>query len=129
VTVVAGVAFRSEALLLADTRLAAEDSEGRPLVLRDVCQKLIIANGWSVAGFAGDLCLARHLLRGVVNRLRESTPDAADWLQEDTLDPGHSRVSTKAGAVHSRRERTRDRAELGSERNRGERKRIVDDGV
>src|SRR3712207_3579298 len=62
-TVVAGVSTLTEAFVVADTRLSAgQDAQGRPLVVRDFCQKLVSPNAWSLIGFAGQLCLARYLM-------------------------------------------------------------------
>ncbi len=51
--------------------------------MRDICQKLVPANGWSLVGFAGDLCLGRHLLNGIVTRLQNTEPNAANWLKDN----------------------------------------------
>lgn len=83
-TIVAGVSSTFDAVVLADCRLSYPSPTGESLK-RDVCQKLVSANGWSVVGFAGQLCIARHLLNGIVNRLRETDPQRPDWLQDDGL--------------------------------------------
>lgn len=81
-TIVAGVSSVFDTVVLADCRLSYPSPTG-VLLKRDVCQKLVGANGWSVVGFAGQLCIARHLLNGIVNRLRDTDPQRPDWLQND----------------------------------------------
>lgn len=83
VTIIVSVNTLSEILLLADTRLSGMGNGGKIVVRQDVCQKLIVPNNWSVVGFAGQLCLARHVLRGFGNRLRATSQDSPDWLRDD----------------------------------------------
>lgn len=44
------------AVVIADSRLTGYSKRGDPYPYRDVCQKLLLANGWSIVGFAGLLC-------------------------------------------------------------------------
>jgi hypothetical protein len=76
------VASLLDAFVLADCRLTYRSNSGA--VYRDGCQKMVVANAWSVVAFAGDLCLGRHLLNGVVSRLRETPFDDARWLADDS---------------------------------------------
>jgi hypothetical protein len=78
VTVVVGVATYVDGFVVADCQLTFLDGRRR-----DYCQKLIVANDWSVVGIAGDICLARHLADGVVRRLRETDIEYQDWLRDD----------------------------------------------
>ena len=87
-TIIQAVMTGAEVCLLADCRLSSIDADGNPIayrpgaiLARDVCQKLVVADGRAVVGFAGDLCLARDLLRGVVNRIRQD-PDARCLAQK-----------------------------------------------
>ena len=89
-TIIQAVMSGAEVCLLADCRLSPIDARGNPIAYRpgailacDVCQKLVVADGRAVVGFAGDLCLARDLLRGVVNRIRQDPDGAAAWLRSD----------------------------------------------
>lgn len=82
-TIVAGVSSSFDSVVLADSRLARVDDRGNLVVARDICQKLIVANSWSLIGFAGHLCLARHVLATLVARLRDTPIDAPDWLRDD----------------------------------------------
>lgn len=83
-TIVAGISSDDfEAVVVADSRLSTADEHGNPLIVRDICQKLIVANGWSIVGFAGHLCLARQLLGMVMNRLKATPYSALDWLKDD----------------------------------------------
>lgn len=82
-TIIVGVNTLSETLLLAHTRLSAPDLHGRIAVRQDVCQKLFAPNGWCIVGFAGQLCMARHLLRGFLGRLRSTPMESPDWLRDD----------------------------------------------
>src|SRR4051794_13636221 len=81
-TIIFGVVTDTEICMMADCRLSSTAGK-RVVALRDVCQKLIVANGWSMVGFAGDLCLGRDLLRCVVNRIRATPPTDARWLRSD----------------------------------------------
>ena len=83
-TIVVGVSSIFDAVVVADCRLSYGMATGE-MIRRDVCQKLVVANGWSVVGLAGHLCLARHLLNGTVNRLRETPPEDPAWLKDDDL--------------------------------------------
>lgn len=78
VTVVVGVATHVDGFIVADCQVTGPNGKRR-----DYCQKVIVANAWSVVGIAGDLCLARHLVGGIVNRLRETDFDQQGWLRED----------------------------------------------
>ena len=50
-TIVFGVVTDTEICMMADCRLSsAVGNQVTPI--RDVCQKLIVANGWSMVGFA-----------------------------------------------------------------------------
>ncbi len=82
-TIIVGVSSGQDISLLADCRLSGTDARGRVIVRRDVCQKLVAVNEWSVIGFSGHLCLARHLLRGFVSRLSATPVDAPDWLRNN----------------------------------------------
>ena len=61
-TIVVGFSDTVEAIVIADSRLGTYDQYGDLRVQRDICQKLVAANAWSVVGFAGDLCLASFLI-------------------------------------------------------------------
>jgi hypothetical protein len=78
VTVVVGVATYFDGFVVADCQVTF--ANGRR---RDYCQKLILANDWSVVGLAGNICMARYLADGVVRRLRETDIEHQDWLRED----------------------------------------------
>jgi hypothetical protein len=82
-TIVVSVNTLSEVLLLADTRLSGASSNGQVVVQQDVCQKLFAPNQWCMMGFAGQLCMARHLLRGFLGRLRATPKGSPDWLRND----------------------------------------------
>jgi hypothetical protein len=89
-TIIQAVMTGAEICLLADCRLSSVDAYGNPIeyqpgaiLARDVCQKLFVADGRAVIGFAGDLCLARDLIRGVLNRIRNDSGGAAGWLRSD----------------------------------------------
>jgi hypothetical protein len=82
-TIVAGVVTKDDICMVADCRLSIVDHRGQLHAARDVCQKLIVANGWSLVGFAGDLCLGRDLLRCTVNRIRATPHTDARWLRSD----------------------------------------------
>lgn len=83
-TIVVAISRTGDASVIADCRLSWPSPTGET-IRRDVCQKLVVANGWSVVGIAGNLCMARHHLNGVVNRLRETEARAPDWLKDDDL--------------------------------------------
>lgn len=72
----------SDIVLLADCRISAEQ-KGRVIVKHDVCQKLIPVDRTCMVGWAGDLCLARHLLRAFVNRIRDTAASDRAWLRND----------------------------------------------
>jgi hypothetical protein len=78
------VAFHTgpDIVLMADCRISAE-AHGRVVVKHDVCQKLVVVDGSCVVGWAGDLCLARHLLRSFVNRIRDTPEADRAWLRSD----------------------------------------------
>jgi hypothetical protein len=76
--VVVGVATYFDGFVAADCQVAFPNGHRR-----DYCQKLIVANAWSVIGMAGDICMARYLADGVLGRLRETEIEAQDWLRED----------------------------------------------
>jgi hypothetical protein len=89
-TIIQAVMTGAEVCLLADCRLAPIDAKGSPIpympgtiLARDVCQKLFVADGRAVVGFAGDLCLARDLIRGILNRIRQDPDTSAAWLRSD----------------------------------------------
>jgi len=82
-TIVVNINTLSEMLLLADTRLSGTGSTGQIVVRQDVCQKLFAPNQWCLVGFAGQLCMARHLLRGLLARLRATSIESPDWLRDD----------------------------------------------
>jgi hypothetical protein len=72
-----------QAVVLADCRLTGTQGS-KPVVFRDVCQKMASTNGWSLVSFAGDnLCLARFLADGLLSRLRRSEPHQVEWLADD----------------------------------------------
>jgi hypothetical protein len=85
VTIVAGVSTTFDAVIVADSRLSVTDPNNRPKVVRDICQNIAVANGWSLARFAGDLCLGRDLLGWIVRRLRDTPADSPNWLRDDEL--------------------------------------------
>src|SRR5262245_59863754 len=89
-TIIQAVMTGAEICLLADCRLTPIDANGntieyRPGVVlgRDVCQKLFVADGRAIVGFAGDLCLARYLLGGVINRISKNTERGTAFLRSD----------------------------------------------
>ncbi len=82
-TIVVSVNTLSEILLLADTRLSGASPNGQIVVQQDVCQKLFTPNEWCMMGFAGQLCMARHLLRGFLGRLRATPMESPEWLRND----------------------------------------------
>ncbi|MGI8406596.1 MAG: hypothetical protein ACR2OE_17850 [Thermomicrobiales bacterium] len=73
----------SEIILAADTRISGMGTRGNIVVKQDVCQKLFYATPWCVVGFAGHVCLARHLLRGFLSKIRATSPMATAWLESD----------------------------------------------
>lgn len=74
------------AVVIADSRLTGYSKRGDPYPYRDVCQKLLLANGWSIVGFAGLLCPARYIMGGIVQRLRSyADADADRWSQDESL--------------------------------------------
>src|SRR5215213_1558771 len=77
------IAFNTgpDIVLMADCRLTAVQN-GRVVVKHDVCQKLVQVDGSCMIGWAGDLCLARHLLRAFAARIRDS-PGDREWLRRD----------------------------------------------
>ncbi len=89
-TIVQAVMTGNEILLLADCRLSTVDRFGRPIrdkkegiLARDVCQKLIVADGRAVIGFAGNLCLARDLANTFGNRIRMEPEKVGPFLRSD----------------------------------------------
>jgi hypothetical protein len=75
------------AVVIADSRLTRYSKEGHPYPYSDVCQKLLLATGWSIVGFAGLLCPARYVMSGIVQRLRSyADTDADRWTRDNSLD-------------------------------------------
>lgn len=77
-TVVVGVATYVDGFIAADCQVTFPNGRRR-----DYCQKLIVANEWSVIGIAGNVCMAGYLADGVLGRLRETDIEHQDWLRED----------------------------------------------
>lgn len=82
-TIILSVNTMSEIILAADTRISGVDSRGHIVVKQDVCQKLFYGTPWCVVGFAGNVCLARHLLRGFLSKLRMTPLMATAWIKSD----------------------------------------------
>lgn len=89
-TIVQAVMTGAEICLLADCRLSTVDQWGRPIrdkkegiLARDVCQKLIVADGRAVIGWAGSLCLARELVNAFCNRIRIEPERAGAFLRSN----------------------------------------------
>lgn len=80
-TVVLGVSSLVDGFVVADCRLTYPLPGGGRRV-HDHCQKLAVANEWSVVGFAGNLCLGRYLLMGVLGWLRETDITNPGWLRD-----------------------------------------------
>jgi hypothetical protein len=80
-TLVVGVNSTFDAFAVADCRLLWR-SAGGPVV-RDACQKIVMATHWAAAGFSGDLCLGRHLMAGFVKRIRQTPFDDPGWLKDN----------------------------------------------
>ena len=98
VTIILGVSTGADIVFLADSRMSGMDTRGRIVVRQDVCQKLVMPNAWSLIGFTGHLCPARHLLRAFGNRLRATPLEAPDWLRDDDRVLGFLRSEVRAHA-------------------------------
>lgn len=89
-TIVQAVMTGAEICLLADCRLSSVNRYGKPIrdkkegiLARDVCQKLIVADGRAVIGFAGSLCLAREMANAFGNLIRKEPDRAGAFLRSD----------------------------------------------
>ncbi len=82
-TIAVGAVTFSEICVLADSRISWSDHAGNVLNARDVAQKLLCPNGWSLIAWAGNLCLARDVLRTLFKKVKETDPFYPDWLRDN----------------------------------------------
>jgi hypothetical protein len=103
------------AVFIADSRLSYPGPSGQIVTVRDVCQKLWVPNGWSVLGFAGDLCLGNALAGAFFTTLKDKKwarnhlLTADDAMRElilstlathpDELGDGHAQCLAKPAAL------------------------------
>jgi hypothetical protein len=84
VTIVLGAVTDTEICMLADSRITWTSTSGPILNTRDVVQKLFVPQGgWSLLGWAGNLCLARDIVRALFNRLNATEAKNPQWLRSD----------------------------------------------
>ena len=68
----------------ADSRISWIRNEGVLLNARYVVQKLLVPKGgWSLLGWAGNLCMARDIVRALFNRLSATDPRKPEWMRGD----------------------------------------------